>query len=548
MGSPMRPRFRQGLPSRRFRVLPAAIGLACMAATACGSTVAVDSAGGLPAGGGAAAGDGLGATGLDGQPGGAGAPAGTDATTPTGAVGTNQGGGAASTGQGSGGGSTGTGTASGTGTSAGTATGSGTSGSPARVRGVTATTVAIGVLYADDGKKAIGAAGGTADRGREDQEYKILFDAINAAGGIAGRRIVPVFYEIAFGDQRQQSEIEQPACERFKSDQPVFAVLTTKAGGATDSFKRCVERAGIVHIAGNFTVAGAKTYEEFPHYAEPNGLGIERAAAAFTPSMAERKWFSGWNATTGDAAPGDSKVGIITFDYPTFQRAVDRVLVPALKKVTTVGPIVRLNPYDSGQMNSAVSSAVLQFRQAGVTHVAFLQSTGAPPLLFLQQANSQGYYPRYGFTSQDVMPLLHEAGLVPAAGKVFHGAKGVGWWPSADVTYGKNEYASRPAAKACMATLAKGGKAPSSGLQQTLSFFHCDVVNLLRSSLEASGAISPAAFRSGLDRLRSTFSAAGTIRSLPSTNRRDGVTAVRGFAWSDDCDCFVHDGPERPVP
>lgn len=524
----------------RARLIAPVLGLTCLVATGCGSTVAVDASGTAPAGNGLTAGGdaGLGTAGAPGE-------AVDGATGSAGGAGEVTGGGGAAT---SGGGGTAGGTTAAVG---GGTTGQGASAaSPVAsgaVRGVTATTVAIGVLYADDGKKAIGAAGGTADRGREDEEYKILFDAVNAAGGIEGRRIVPVFYEIAFGDSRPQSEVEQPACERFTSDSPVFAVLTTKAGGATDSFKRCLERAGVVHIAGNFTVAGAKTYEDFPHYAEPNGLGIERAAAAYTPSMAERAWFSGWNATTGQAGPGASKVGIITFDYPTFQRAVDGVLVPALKKVTEVGPIVRLNPYDSGQMNSAISSAVLQFRQAGVTHVAFLQSTGAPPLVFIQQANSQGYYPRYGFTSQDVMPLLHEAGLVPVAGKVFNGAKGVGWWPSADVTYGRNEYASRPAAKACLATLAKANKAPSSGLQQTLAFFHCDVVNLLRTSLDAADGISLPAFRNGLDRLGGSFSAAGTISSRPSTARRDGVTAVRGFAWSGECSCFLHEGPERPV-
>lgn len=520
----------------RHRFFASMLGLACLAATACGSTVAIDASGPASVDAGLATDDqGLGTFGVpdsslvDDEAGTLGAEGGSlsgEASTIAG--GRRQG------------------------VAQAPSVGGDTSGSRAEasarpVRGVTATTVSIGVLYADDGKKAIGALGGSADRGREDEEYKILFNAINTAGGIHGRRIVPVFYEIAFGDSRPQSEIEQPACERFTSDQPVFAVLTTKAGGATDSFKRCLERSGIVHIAGNFTVAGAKTYAEFPHYAEPNGLGIERTAAAYTPSMAERQWFSGWNSTTGQAGPGESKVGIITFDYPTFQRAVDGVLVPALKKVTTVGPIVRINPYDSGQANSAISSAVLQFRQAGVTHVAFLQSTGAPPLLFIQQANSQGYYPRYGFTSQDVMPLLHEAGLVPVPDKVFNGAKGVGWWPSADVTYGQNDYASRPAAKACLATLAKGGKAPSSGLQQTLSFFHCDVVNLLRASLDAADGISPAAFLSGLDRLGNTFAAAGTLQSRPSVNRRDGVTAVRGFAWSAGCRCFVHDGPERPI-
>jgi ABC-type branched-subunit amino acid transport system substrate-binding protein len=419
------------------------------------------------------------------------------------------------------------------------------------VRGVTASTISIGVFYASDGKEAVGAAGGTGDRGNEKGAYEAIFADINARGGIAGHKIVPVWYKLDFGDQRPRDAQEQPACEHFTQDHAVFAVLTTKAGGATDGFKACLEKAGVVHVAGNFTVAGDSTYRQFPHYVEPDGLSIERGAAAMPPSLAERKWLSGWNTVTGQPGAGKAAIGIVTLDYPTFKHAVDDVLVPGFKALgVEVKGVARMSTTDNAAVASGVSSAVLSFRREGVTHVVIMQSAGTAQLLFVQQADSQNYFPRYAFTSQEIFPLLLEAKLLSSAtaSRSFNGAMGVGWWPSADTSYGRSVYSKTPAARACASLLRRHQQAPVSALQETLAYFHCDVVNTLKQAVEAGGpTISPDSFLRGLDLLPTPFGAAGTLRSVLRMGKRDGVSVVRGFAWEPSCTCFVHSGAERAV-
>ena len=53
---------------------------------------------------------------------------------------------------------------------------------------------------------------------------RVIFDNINANGGAAGRKLVPVFQQVAYvtgGDFDRQS---QSMCEYFTQDNKVFAV------------------------------------------------------------------------------------------------------------------------------------------------------------------------------------------------------------------------------------------------------------------------------------------------------------------------------------
>lgn len=432
---------------------------------------------------------------------------------------------------------------------AGTSTPSGPAKVEQRTSGVPVVTtkaIKVGVLYASAGTEVIQAVGGSGSRGDERKQYEILVADLNKRGGIFGRKIELVFHMTDFGDSRPKEAQEAPACERFTNDDPVFAVLTSKAGGSSDAFKQCLERAGIVHLGANFTTADTSTYQRFPHFVEPSGLAIERGAGAFTGSLQAQTYFRGWNPATGSPASTAAKVGILTIDYPTFTSAVDKVLVPSLKRAgVNVAQIARIT--STSDPTAQMSNAVLRFRQSGVTHVMFFASGGNYPLLFLTQADGQAYRPRYGFTSQDVVPLLHETGVMPE--RQLTGSVGMGWWPSADVTYGKDTYANRAAPKRCRDVLRKGGEDPQTGLGTTLAYIHCDLVWYLEKVLKLGGrSVSRASFLGGVAKVGRSFEPGFTIASYTTSSRHNGVAQYRNFAYGTSCECFTHVGPARNIP
>jgi len=58
-------------------------------------------------------------------------------------------------------------------------------------------------------------------RENQDKNYKIYIDAVNAAGGVAGRKIVPVFHQFCPINQQQVAT----GCTQFAEDDKVFAIV-----------------------------------------------------------------------------------------------------------------------------------------------------------------------------------------------------------------------------------------------------------------------------------------------------------------------------------
>src|SRR5205085_2589904 len=77
-----------------------------------------------------------------------------------------------------------------------------------------------------------------------------------------------------------------------------------------------------------------------------------------------------------------------------------------------------------------------KFRQDGVTHVILRDERGLLTLLFLNNAQSQHYFPRYGFTTQNGPQTLADPGDIPK--QQLRGSMGIGWSPQLDITPAQN--------------------------------------------------------------------------------------------------------------
>ena len=199
-------------------------------------------------------------------------------------------------------------------------------------------------------------------------------------------------------------------------------------------------RSGAVAIYENLSNSSARTFRQFPAYVEISMFALDRAVLNEAIGLEAQNYFAPWDATNGRpaAAAGATKVGIVGLDTPDFHQAIDGALQPQLNRnghAAAPADVVYLAPpkrtSDLGALSAAAANAIVKFRQDGVEHVLVIDVDGTLTLEFLNQAESQHYYPRYGWNSQNVPQALVGPGNVQP--DQLRGSMGIGYWPGIDL-------------------------------------------------------------------------------------------------------------------
>jgi hypothetical protein len=200
---------------------------------------------------------------------------------------------------------------------------------------------------------------------------------------------------------------------------------------------------------------------------------------------------------------------------------------------------------DAGRESAEIASAELRMRQDGVTHVIFLEKGGLPVLFFLNTAASQGYHPRYGFTSQDAPEALLSGNEIQAS--QLKGALGIGWLPVIDLPFPpKGAYARSAPVRKCRAVMTRAGQAPTSPDAMGIALGACDEVWFLRAAARGlSGSLTVGRLLHGIQSLGTGFTSALTIATAFGAGQRDGAAAAYRYAFSPGCSCWQYVG--KPV-
>lgn len=495
----------------------------------CGSTVGQTAGSTSGVGGGA------------GGPGGAGlaAPSGSGAstTTPGSAVGSSPG--EAALGGGTAGGAD-TGQAVGapgavSGTSVPTSTGSsvGRSGVvPANAPGVTATTVYIGLGYSSQeagGDKAIGASGAAPSYDMR-SVYNAYISYANAHGGFAGRHLVPLYYD--YNLTTDQSTQDQSACAYWTQDHKVFVM-----DASSDVLRACAEKAGAIAIGNGGDVLS--TFQRFPHYVDPDTIRLDRLGPATVSGLFRAGYFTG-------------KLGLVTWDEPNYRFTMQQGYLPALAshgiKPTDVAYVTVPQQVGAlGDMSAAVQSAVTKFHSEGIDHVIIQDGpagvwagTGLT-LEWMDQAKSQGWYPRYGANAENspgasILPsdeqdkelAIFDADVDPSYDQ--------GWHPNS-------------AREACYKIQADAGQPVSTSnvSDEDIAAFTCDDVFFPQRVLNAVSAVSTDAFMQAVSGLGTSWPAAFVYGTNFFAGRRDGSDAFRQAEYFSSCTCLKFSGPPAYV-
>lgn len=417
--------------------------------------------------------------------------------------------------------------------------------------GVTAKTISIGIGYTSDGdaaNAAIGASGIT--RGDERANSQALVDEVNAHGGVAGRRLVPVFYAYRVTSSESGATQDEAACQGWTVDHKVLAVFSSSL---TDTLVACLKKAGVVMVKGGQIVDADTSYlRQYSNEILLSTMSIDRIFADQVRSLVRQHWFTGWNTVTGK--PGTAvKVGVLTYDTDSFDRGLHRVLLPALEAAGHAPAAVDVvqvhkpqQQSDAAGTTAQIKSAVLRMQQDGVTHLVLGDASGFILEFFGSNARSQGYYPRLGVTSGAGVQPVHDAGLV--TDQQLNGLGGNGWLPTIDLPATESGKYSNAASKHCLDIMKRRtGQTYTSTNAASIALIDCDGMFLFQRALRSAPSLSPAGLVSALDALGGSYTSPLVGPTYLSPQQHDN--AVRGWDlnWVQGCRC-VRYSSQHDVP
>ena len=394
--------------------------------------------------------------------------------------------------------------------------------------GITASEVKLGIPYCNDCASANAAVGaGGQDPGDTRRYYQAVLDDVNGHGGVLGRKVVGDFQQISVSDNIDASA--QSLCEKYTKDTKVAAFVFRG-----DLAAECGRKAGITVLGA---VGTGAAYAKYPDLFSPSDVPLEALSGSTVGAMVK----AGWQKPSTAWPTG--KIGLITWDDNDYRYAMANGYLKSMHahglKETDVRYIaVPQNANAIADASAAISSAVLSFRQKGIDHVfigdgpAGIFSGVGLTLLFLQNAKSQGYKPRYGFNSNNGPdyqnhPKDQLVGMIAIDSYDTKAANDTG-------------IALNPVRERCFSLMRKKGLPVGDDQTQTIAVNACEIGWFLSALLNKAGG-------SELSRVVAAGEAMGTSYRSPLTygsrlapGRHYGVYLFRNEQFDEGCQCLKY--------
>ena len=358
-----------------------------------------------------------------------------------------------------------------------------------------------------------------------------LVTEYNRAGGLAGHRIIPVIGETDTASSNWERDFAA-VCAKFTEDNKVRAVVGY-VFVFLQSFESCLARGGAAHFYGGYQPGDLSFQRQFPTLVATGHPTVDAAMLAPMVGAAQ----SGLLTTK-------RKLGLLVETCSNGRTAFEKSVEPWLKKNGIRYETAILECANgSGDVSSAaaaISSAQLKFAAADVDLV---YSVGIALLVFMQQAESQGYRPDY---------LTNVAGQAVADNGPREQVKrlrGFGWMPTVDVSLQQQPYGKTPAQTACLEKLARQGLRPAAYNDFMAAYQACDGLDLYAKALAQGSLDAPSVVRGAYAALPS-FRGAGTYDGLlrGSERQHGGAAVMREYGWTESCSCMTYRGRTYPIP
>ena len=402
-------------------------------------------------------------------------------------------------------------------------------------RGFTADTITIGYAYSSDLNSIYTTYNISGESpGDTRAQMEALARWVNAQGGIAGRKLEYVPYDLSAADVAagNQAQLAEEACTTWTQDNQVFAVVQPLLG--TSELRACLAKRDTPLIGhGDGAFLDESEYRRYASYLyDPGTMSTQTLWPAWVRTLVGGGYFTGWDAARGAPANAPVKIGLLHPDNVDANKSA-AVLKESLARAGY--PVAEEFAYQGSLQGSSSGNqaAVMQFKGKGVTHVI------SPNLLFLQAASNQDYRPRYSFAANANVLAQN------APQNSLTGAMAAGSSPAQDVDAAHDPGTPSKQAVLCEKVMAATREDTRSG-RTILSNMRreCDAIFLLKAALDpATGGPSTAALRTGVEALGSTLPSAQTWLSAWGPGQHASGRALRLLVHEDACSCFTYRGP-----
>lgn len=400
-------------------------------------------------------------------------------------------------------------------------------------RGFTPEVIRVGIGTNEDFDEVMANAGFSSGVGSQRNVYQAIIDHINERGGVAGRKLEPVYHDTPTARLVQDPDGSmQAACEKWTVDEPVFAAFYSVS---TETLAACLAERQTVYLAGDLLRPERVFRKYAPYIFAPTTATYERIGRRWVGRMVGQSYFDGWDFRVG--APGDfpTKVGLL-IEESRYGDDFERVMRTELEQVGhPVVEVARISGKPDRKADE-VNRAALQFAEAEVTHVvtnAFLE-------FVLANFEQQRYRPRLSISTASLPRKLSTDRGVPK--QQLMGTLGVGYIPTSDVKGRQDPGDLSPAETRCRTIMEDAGQDISSRDREWYVMRGCDAIFFLAAAIEAGG-ISATGMVQGATRM-GDMPSASTFTILFEGKRADGAAGLRDLAYDANCDCMKYTSPE----
>lgn len=387
--------------------------------------------------------------------------------------------------------------------------------------GVTSTEIKVGVMVLDFSnlERALGID--VPDTGDIQAQTVALMDSINAVGGVAGRKLVPVFQP--FDVFKDNQPIEEKLCKSFTQDSQVFAVVIN--GQLQSNTRACYANARTIMFDSTQFPLSASGFEKLaPYLYQPSYPDYGQLIGAQIRDLGETGFFEG------------ATLGIVAIDNPQNREIFEKNAKATMDAagVDAVEPRW-IDPASGGTIQAGQKQAVLAFKEANVDRVLVIGGSRIASYM-MDTASKQAWFPRFALSSWD-NPDFN----VKNYPKSMVGSAGVSVAPGFDLPDDAFPFPA-PNEKPCIDLLSSvqqfAGRSNARIATQL-----CDAMFLLRDAFAGStGPVNAEAFRAGVDRVGGGFVSASTYSSGFEPGGYTGGTGFRRMVYGDDCGCMRVEG------